>query len=116
MSNVPGFVILEFLIGQDGPLKVRDSESPFLADAEMAGAGEGNRTLVFSLEGCCSTIELHPHRHTMRQTVFKSQRRTQKDAGMAVWPLRLPAFAQAGLAGHLKRPGDGPGLLRWWGK
>ena len=28
------------------------------------GAGEGNRTLVFSLEGCCSTIELHPHRLT----------------------------------------------------
>jgi hypothetical protein len=27
---------------------------------EMFGAGEGNRTLVFSLEGCCSTIELHP--------------------------------------------------------
>jgi hypothetical protein len=25
-----------------------------------AGAGEGNRTLVISLEGCCSTIELHP--------------------------------------------------------
>ena len=24
------------------------------------GAGRGNRTLVFSLEGCCSTIELHP--------------------------------------------------------
>ena len=23
-------------------------------------AGEGNRTLVFSLEGYCSTIELHP--------------------------------------------------------
>src|SRR5262245_16620707 len=29
---------------------------------ENAGAGEGNRTLVFSLEGCCSTIELHPRR------------------------------------------------------
>ncbi len=27
------------------------------------GAGEGNRTLVFSLEGCCSTIELHPRVH-----------------------------------------------------
>ena len=27
---------------------------------ENDGAGEGNRTLVFSLEGCCSTIELHP--------------------------------------------------------
>ena len=27
-----------------------------------AGAGRGNRTLVFSLEGCCSTIELYPQR------------------------------------------------------
>src|SRR3974390_2073526 len=27
---------------------------------EKTGAGEGNRTLVISLEGCCSTIELHP--------------------------------------------------------
>src|SRR5262245_66397301 len=26
----------------------------------FGGAGEGNRTLVISLEGCCSTIELHP--------------------------------------------------------
>ena len=28
--------------------------------ALLAGAGEGNRTLVSSLEGWCSTIELHP--------------------------------------------------------
>ena len=27
----------------------------------LPGAGEGNRTLVVSLEGFCSTIELHPH-------------------------------------------------------
>ena len=26
----------------------------------VTGAGEGNRTLVVSLEGFCSTIELHP--------------------------------------------------------
>jgi hypothetical protein len=26
----------------------------------IIGAGEGNRTLVISLEGFCSTIELHP--------------------------------------------------------
>src|SRR5215510_16421492 len=26
----------------------------------VCGAGEGNRTLVISLEGFCSTIELHP--------------------------------------------------------
>jgi hypothetical protein len=32
------------------------------------GAGEGNRTLVISLEGCCSTIELHPHRGANRLT------------------------------------------------
>ena len=29
-------------------------------------AGEGNRTLVFSLEGYCSTIELHPQRMRAR--------------------------------------------------
>jgi hypothetical protein len=29
-------------------------------EEKRVGAGEGNRTLVFSLEGCCSTIELHP--------------------------------------------------------
>jgi len=29
--------------------------------AAEPGAGEGNRTLVISLEGFCSTIELHPH-------------------------------------------------------
>src|SRR5262249_54283074 len=32
--------------------------------AVIAGAGEGNRTLVISLEGFCSTIELHPSRHS----------------------------------------------------
>ena len=30
------------------------------AQSQHAGAGEGNRTLVVSLEGFCSTIELHP--------------------------------------------------------
>src|SRR5262245_13232525 len=34
-----------------------DSDSPGLGSA---GAGEGSRTLVVSLEGFCSTIELHP--------------------------------------------------------
>ena len=28
--------------------------------SEIVGAGERNRTVVISLEGCCSTIELHP--------------------------------------------------------
>src|SRR6187402_3406273 len=30
------------------------------ANPLSSGAGEGNRTLVISLEGFCSTIELHP--------------------------------------------------------
>jgi hypothetical protein len=29
-------------------------------EVQKIGAGEGNRTLVISLEGFCSTIELHP--------------------------------------------------------
>ena len=32
------------------------------------GAGEGNRTLVISLEGFCSTIELHPLKPINTQT------------------------------------------------
>ena len=39
--------------------KARSRLSSCSRHAEI-GAGEGNRTLVFSLEGCCSTIELHP--------------------------------------------------------
>ncbi len=42
------------------------------------GAGEGNRTLVFSLEGCCSTIELHPRRHHVIQWLQKVQSFSQR--------------------------------------
>ena len=40
------------------------------------GAGEGNRTLVVSLEGFCSTIELHPRRvsHFRDRTLRKPAR------------------------------------------
>ncbi len=31
--------------------------------AHLFGAGDGNRTRVSSLEGWCSTIELHPQVH-----------------------------------------------------
>ena len=40
-----------------------DTVIVFAADVVLEcldGAGEGNRTLVVSLEGFCSTIELHP--------------------------------------------------------
>src|SRR6266446_3788857 len=37
-----------------------------------SGAGEGNRTLVISLEGFCSTIELHPPVPEPRNTTSNS--------------------------------------------
>ena len=42
------------------PNTLREPDAYCVRTAWNAGAGEGNRTLVFSLEGCCSTIELHP--------------------------------------------------------
>ena len=45
------------------------------------GAGEGNRTLVVSLGSFCSTIELHPQRHThvdMRLCIYQSFRKKQE--------------------------------------
>jgi hypothetical protein len=39
--------------------------------AGQVGAGEGNRTLVISLEGFCSTIELHPRIARYRDTPAK---------------------------------------------
>ncbi len=37
-----------------------------------SGAGEGNRTLVVSLEGFCSTIELHPRNLPPRQPIIQT--------------------------------------------
>src|SRR5580692_2420196 len=38
----------------------RNFQAGWRSETEGSGAGEGNRTLVISLEGFCSTIELHP--------------------------------------------------------
>src|SRR5258706_13991786 len=60
------------------------------------GAGEGNRTLVISLEGCCSTIELHPRTAThvacLRPSAF-ALRATADKAGFGA-----ATFAPRGLA------------------
>jgi hypothetical protein len=67
---------------------------------ENIGAGGGNRTLVFSLEGCCSTIELHP----------RAADQLSRQAGLLnrherIWPARTalqatfvpsPSFAPGG--------------------
>jgi hypothetical protein len=58
-------------------------------DKPKAGAGEGNRTLVFSLEGCCSTIELHPQPRCFSARLFWHSRLLKATASEAMrW---LPA-------------------------
>src|SRR5580765_6969551 len=45
------------------------------------GAGEGNRTLVISLEGFCSAIELHPPRFTVFTQLSPPPRRPVRGGG-----------------------------------
>ena len=40
--------------------KIINKSNTYKKYRPLTGAGEGNRTLVVSLEGFCSTIELHP--------------------------------------------------------
>ena len=50
-------------------------------------AGEGNRTLVFSLEGYCSTIELHPRAGCWADTLSRPFA-----AAVAVWVVPFGVF------------------------
>ncbi len=53
------------------------------------GAGEGSRTLVLSLEGCCTTVVLHPHRvsdppdcvHCSKKDIKKAPFRSYHNGG-----------------------------------
>ena len=47
-------------VRMSGSTLVRMATMTMTQVLEKIGAGEGNRTLVISLEGFCSTIELHP--------------------------------------------------------
>ena len=66
----------------------------------LSGAGEGNRTLVISLEGFCSTIELHPHTPA---TVFSCPRETP----------RLPQLAARHCICYIDRDEHGT-TETWW--
>jgi hypothetical protein len=66
---------------------------------EKIGAGEGNRTLVISLEGCCSTIELHPRlvpaaaaarRHDAARSVRRAASRPRATPRGLPWPTPAP--------------------------
>ncbi len=63
-------------------------EPPFAG--RWTGAGRGNRTLVFSLEGCCSTIELYPRaglplRENAPEVYRLSASRSARTAAKTLW-------------------------------
>jgi hypothetical protein len=67
-----------------------------LSPWKISGAGEGNRTLVVSLEGFCSTIELHPLNELL---ISKAVPRFAHRAGSWVPARRSPAHACSGSTG-----------------
>jgi hypothetical protein len=48
-----------------------EPHGPNCQNNKNLGAGEGNRTLVISLEGFCSTIELHPRAPMVEEVGFE---------------------------------------------
>ena len=58
------------------------------------GAGEGNRTLVVSLEGFCSTIELHPPGSC--HTPFTAPQHDPRNFPLSTQPLLLHIFTGGG--------------------
>ncbi len=50
------------LHGPSGYIPAATATATTCKQQSRRGAGEGNRTLVLSLEGFSSTIELHPHK------------------------------------------------------
>ena len=62
------FMVLNFVMNKFRPFRnhkpadnrAEQARHEAFSRAGSVGAGSGNRTRVFSLEGCCSTIELYP--------------------------------------------------------
>jgi hypothetical protein len=67
---------------------------------ENIGAGEGNRTLVISLEGCCSTIELHPHHFAVLLETLSSRKSAPDGGEVGLENVKLPQKLDC-LAGNL---------------
>ena len=96
---------VERVVKEQQPL-VRTEDCEMAQVIEKTGAGEGNRTLVISLEGCCSTIELHPQKSssgTLPSPTAFVQRGLQRSR------LRQAAFAVGWLASRRATYAKG-----WW--
>ena len=70
---------------------------------EWRGAGDGNRTHVFSLEGCCSTIELHPR---------PARYRPGRGGGASVASGLASVGASGGVSGRATARSHGPLICR----
>ena len=79
---------VERVVKEQQPL-VRTEDCEMAQVIEKTGAGEGNRTLVISLEGCCSTIELHPRTFTAGALINLRQERRSN-----CWPQGAPGHEQ----------------------
>jgi hypothetical protein len=86
--------------------------------AENLGAGEGNRTLIISLEGCCSTIELHPlgvgsvhslvlAKHWWRGLDSNQRRRSQRIYSPSPLATRAPLRINFQLGQRVRKPVTG---------
>ena len=82
--------------GHQGPGRRRKSARPWMSSAVVMwrwsgpwsghGAGGGNRTLLASLEGWSSTIELHPRRHGIWWRGLDSNQRRRAPADLQSAP------------------------------
>ena len=76
-----------------------------------SGAGEGNRTLVVSLEGFCSTIELHPLAKRCGPDAHAAAKRQPARAGLTqAKPLHYLAIRMT----HLFAIAANSTAHRWW--
>jgi hypothetical protein len=78
---------------------------------EKIGAGEGNRTLVISLEGFCSTIELHPQSLTPLMNFSSFLIFCRRSVGVN----RSLVFGEVAVSDHIPMRRGGLVLASWIG-
>ncbi len=78
--------------------------------SDVTGAGEGNRTLVVSLEGFCSTIELHPPGISEKPLPHQFRESAHTPTQLQLSRLPMPTAP-----GHKKHKHD-PKITWWRGK
>ena len=76
-----GYRCLQQRISRHSQAMIGSRPSRLLGAIGNDGAGNGNRTRVFSLEGCCTTIVLYPRSRRCRGLRPRSDRREGETGG-----------------------------------